>query len=53
MIKEKELLTQLARNVKGGRMNGIPLFAIPHAAARYTSELLDIAGKTLGDKINL
>ena len=46
-------LTQLAKNVKGGKMNDIPLFAIPHTAARYTSELLDIAGKTLGDKMVL
>lgn len=46
-------LTQLAKNVKGWKMNGIPLFAIPHTAARYTSELLDIAGKTLGDKMVL
>lgn len=46
-------LTQIAKNVKEGKINDIPLFAIPHTASRYTSELLDIAGKTLGDKMIL
>lgn len=46
-------LTQVAKNVKGVELHGIPLFAIPHTASRYTSELLDIAGKTLGDKMVL
>ena len=46
-------LTQVAKNVKGGELNGIPLFAIPHTASVCTRELLDIAGKTLGDKMVL
>lgn len=46
-------LTQIAKNVKEGKINDIPLFAIPHTASRYTRELLDIAGKTLGDKMIL
>ena len=46
-------LTQIAKNVKEGKINDIPFFAIPHTASRYTSELLDIAGKTLGDKMIL
>ena len=44
-------LTQVAKNVKGGELNGIPLFAIPHTSSRYTRELLEIAGRTLGEKI--
>ena len=46
-------LTQVAKNVKGGELNGIPLFAIPHTASVYTRELLEIAGKTLGNKMVL
>ena len=46
-------LTQVAKNVKGGELNGIPLFAIPHTASVYTRELLEIAGRTLGDKLVL
>ena len=41
-------LTQIAQNVKGGQLNGIPFYAIPHTSARYTTEQLDIVGRTLG-----